>query len=164
MFSPPEARSKNWRRLKMTEQRGSYELFLDNLPPERREAVRRVWSVVRDNMPEGYAEEIGPKFLTFKAGDEQYVALANQKHYVSLYLMPLYVFPELKTKLDNSGKKLKCGKSCINFKAAEDLPLETIAEIVGATAARAYQEHVRKVRHGARAEEKPARAKAGRRA
>ena len=148
----------------MTEQRGSYERFLDNLPPERRETVRRVWGVVRDNMPEGYAEEIGPKFLTFKAGDESYVALANQKNYVSLYLMPLYLFPEAKAKLDNSGKKLKCGKSCINFKAAEELPLETIAEIVGAHDAQDYQEHMRQVRHGARDEKKPAKAKAGRRA
>lgn len=148
----------------MTEQRSSYDRYLDNLPPERREAVDRVWNVVRDNMPEGYSEEIGPKFLTFKADDEMYVALANQKHYVSLYLMPLYVFPESKARLDNSGKKLKCGKSCINFKAAEDLPLETIAEIVGAHDARAYQEQVRKVRAGARNVEKPAGAKAGRRA
>ena len=140
----------------MTEQRSSYDRYLDNLPPERREAVERVWDVVRDNMPEGYVEEIGPKFLTFKAGDEFYVALANQKNYVSLYLMPLYIFPEAKARLDNSGKKLKCGKSCINFKAAEELPLETIGEIVGAHDAAAYREQVRKVRAGG--------AKAGRRA
>lgn len=148
----------------MTEQRSSYDRYLDNLPPERREAVDRVWNVVRDNMPEGYSEEIGPKFLTFKADDEMYVALANQKNYVSLYLMPLYVFPEVKARLDSSGKKLKCGKSCINFKAAEELPLETIGEIVGAHDARAYRERVRKVRAGAHSEEKPAKAKAGRRA
>src|SRR3712207_4545437 len=100
----------------MTEHRSAYDRYLDNLPPERREAVERVWAVVRDNVPAGYTEEVGPKFLTFKAGDESYVALANQKNYVSLYLMPLYVFPGLKARLDSSGKKLKCGKSCINFR------------------------------------------------
>jgi hypothetical protein len=135
----------------MAKQRSSYDRYLDNLPPERRETVDRVWGLIRDNVPEGYTEDIGPKFLSFKAGDEMYVALANQKNYVSLYLMPVYVFPELKARLDNSGRKLKCGKSCINFKAAEDLPLETIAEIVGAHDARSYQEHVRQVRVGARA-------------
>ena len=93
-------------------------------------------------MPDGYVEKIGHKFLSFKAGGEWYVALANQKGYISLYLMPVYVYPELKAKLDGSGKKLKCGKSCVNFKRAEDLPLETIAEIIGAHDAAAYKSRV----------------------
>src|SRR5918992_360130 len=103
----------------MTEQTLSYAKYLEALPAERRSEVDKVWRVVRRNMPEGYVEEIGPKFLSFKADADWYVALANQKNYISLYLMPLYVFPELKAKLDAGGKNLKCGKSCINFRAAE---------------------------------------------
>src|ERR1044072_4620572 len=98
-------------------------------------------------MPAGYTEEVGPKFLLFKADDEHYVALGNQKNYISLYLMPLYVFPESKAKLDASGRKLKCGKGCINFKRAEDLPLEVIAEIISANEAKAYVEHMRQMRN-----------------
>ena len=124
----------------------SYEQYLAGLPADRRGAVERVWGVVRENVGRGYTERVGPKFLTFQAGDEQYVALANQKNYVSLYLMPLYVFPELKRKLDDSGRKLKCGKSCINFKRAEELPLDIIAEIVGAYDADAYASEVRRAR------------------
>jgi hypothetical protein len=131
----------------MPEQALTFERYLDGLPPERRGEVERVWRVVRENVPGGYAEEVGPKFLSFKAGDDWYVALASQKNYISLYLMPVYVFPELKAKLDASGKKLKCGKSCVNFKRADELPLETIAEIVGATDAEAYQARVRGARH-----------------
>jgi uncharacterized protein YdhG (YjbR/CyaY superfamily) len=130
----------------MPEQTLSYEQYLSSLPPDRRDAVEQVWQVVRASMPAGYTEEVSPKFLTFKTGAEWYVALANQKNYISLYLIPLYVFPELKTKLDESGKKLKCGKSCINFKQAEDLPLEVIAEIVAANDAEAYIAHIRQVR------------------
>ena len=73
-------------------------------------------------MPDGYAEEIGPKFLSFKADGEWYVALANQKNYISLYLMPVYIFPELRAKLDGGGKKLRCGKSCVNFRRADVIP------------------------------------------
>ena len=131
----------------MPEQALTFERYLDGLPPERRGEVERVWRLVRENVPGGYAEEIGPKFLSFKAGDDWYVALASQKNYISLYLMPVYVFPELKAKLDASGRKLKCGKSCVNFKRADELPLETIAEIVGATDAEAYKERVREARH-----------------
>jgi uncharacterized protein YdhG (YjbR/CyaY superfamily) len=144
----------------MTEQSLSYDQYLASLPSERRNVVERVWQTVRENVPEGYTEEITPKYLIFKADNEWYVCLANQKNYVSLHLMPLYVSPELKAKLDNSGKKVKCGKGCINFKRAEDLPLETIAEIVSAYDADAYKDKIRKIRDGARTKKSPAKAKA----
>jgi hypothetical protein len=143
----------------MAEQTISYKSYLASLPVERRDAVERVWEVVRENVPAGYTEQIGPKFLTFMAGDEWYLALANQKNYISLYLCSIYVFPELKAKLDNSGKKLKCGKSCINFKAAEDLPLDTLGEIISAYDAEAYKKHVRQVRDQSRTERKSGKGK-----
>jgi len=111
-------------------------------------------------MPEGYAEEVGAKFLSFKAGDDWYVALANQKNYISLYLIPLYVFPDMKAKFDAAAsKKLKCGKSCVNFLRAEELPLEVVGEIVGGTEAQAFAEHVRQIRSAGRTSRKAAKGK-----
>ncbi|HEY9283647.1 MAG TPA: hypothetical protein VIP46_09340 [Pyrinomonadaceae bacterium] len=46
------------------------------------------------------------------------------------------------------GKKLKCGKSCTNFRRAEALPLEAIGEIAGANGAADYVEKVRGVMSG----------------
>lgn len=131
----------------MPEHTITYEQYLFNLPPERRDEVDQVWRAVRASMPVGYTEEVGPKFLLFKADDQQYVALANQKHYISLYLMPLYLFPELKARLDASGRNLKCGKGCINFKRAEELPLEVISEIISAKDGKAFVEHMRQMRN-----------------
>lgn len=145
----------------MTAQTLSYDRYLSSLPAERRDAVKRVWQVVRDNMPAGYTEQISAKYLTYMADGEWFLALANQKNYISLYLCSIYIFPELKAKLDNSGKKLKCGKSCINFKQAEDLPLETIAEIVATYDAESYKRHVAKIRESSKAERKASKAKAG---
>lgn len=130
----------------MTDQSLSYEQYLDGLPPGRRGEVERVWQVVRASVPGGYREEVTAKFLTFKAEGEWYVALANQKNYISLYLTPIYVYPELRAKLDAGGKRLRCGKSCINFKRAEELPLDVIREIVGAHGAADYVEKLRGVR------------------
>ncbi len=125
----------------------SYKQYLDGLPAERRAEVERVWGVVREHVPEGYTEEIGAKFLTYKAGNDWLVALASQKNYISLYLMPLYMFPEMKEKFDAAAdQKLKCGKSCINFKRADELPLEVLGEIVGAYEADDYEERVRQAR------------------
>ena len=139
-----------------------YKRYLATLPPERREAIERVWQTVRESMPEGYKEEIGPKFLTFKAEDDWYVCLANQKNYISLYLTPVYVFPELKAKLDNSGKKLKCGKTCINFKRAEELPLETISEIISAHDPESYKKRMQEVRESTRKKRQDTRKRAAR--
>ncbi len=118
----------------------TYDQYLATLPDERREPVARVWQVVRDNMPPGYVEKIGPKFLEFAVGTEGYVSLANQKNYVSLYLLPVYVEPSLKQKLDGVDKKLRVGKSCLNFNVAEDLPLDVIGEIVGTFTPEEFQE------------------------
>jgi len=124
----------------------TYKQFLAELPAERRIEVEKVWRVVRESMPAGYVEDIGAKYISFKAGEDWYVALANQKNYISLYLIPLYFFPELKAKLDASAPRLKCGKGCINFKKAEELPLDVIAEVVGAKDAEAFREHIRQMR------------------
>ena len=145
----------------MTQPALSYEQYLDALPVERRAEIERVWGVVREHVPEGYAEEVSAKFLSFKAGDDWLVALANQKNYISLYLVPLYMFPEMKVKFDAvADAKLKCGKSCINFKSAGELPLEMIGEIVGSYGATDYAEQVRQIRCA----EKPPREKGKRKA
>ncbi len=128
----------------MSEQ--SYEQFLNNLPIERKTEIEKVWDIIRDKMPNGYNEEIDAKYLSFRTGKDWYVALANQKNYISLHLMPIYVYPELRAKFDASNKKLKCGKGCINFKRAEDLPLETIAEIISANDSESYRAKIQSVR------------------
>jgi len=131
----------------MTEQALSYEQYLAQAPAERRAEIERVWGVVREHVPGGYVEEIGAKFLSFKAGKDWLVALANQKNYISLYLMPLYLFPEAKAKFDAAARgKLKCGKSCVNFKRAEELPLDVIGEIIRGCEAGDYAERVRRAR------------------
>jgi hypothetical protein len=136
----------------------SYEQYLNSLPAARRSEIERVWGLVRERIPAGYTEEIGEKFLSFKTGADWYVALANQKNYISLYLIPLYVFPEMKAKFDAAAsKKLKCGKSCINFQRAEELPLEVLGEIVSGYDAQAFAGHVQQVRSAKRPPRKKAK-------
>jgi hypothetical protein len=134
----------------MSNQALTFEQYLSNLPADRSREVETVWRLVRENMPQGYVEQIDSKFLSFRAEGEWYVALANQKNYISLYLMPIYIFPELKARLDESAKRLKCGKSCINFKRAEELPLEAVKEIVASNDSESYKKRVRKVRSEAK--------------
>ena len=66
-----------------------------------------------------------------------YVALAAQKHYLSLYLMTVYGDPAAKKQLESAfksaGKKLDMGKACLRFRSLDDLPLDAIRRIIAAT-------------------------------
>jgi hypothetical protein len=47
-------------------------------------------------------------------------AVTIKKNYVSFYLMPVYVFPELLKGVSPALKKRMQGKSCFNFTAVDD--------------------------------------------
>ena len=133
--------------------------YLAELPPDRREAIAAVRSVVLDNLPAGYEEvmEFGmisyvvpfstlPK--TYNRKPLQYAALASQKNYMSLYLNNVYGNQQLEKSFVEdyaaSGKKLDMGKSCVRFKHLDDLPLDVIGKTIAATSVpelvRVYQE------------------------
>jgi Domain of unknown function (DU1801) len=119
--------------------------FLAGLPAERRVEVERVRDVVRRNLPTGYEEVISKNMLVYQvplevSGDTYnghplwYVALASEKSYLSLHLMPVYGDNGLAERLAEgfrrAGKKMDMGKACIHFQNAEDLALDVIGEIV----------------------------------
>ena len=54
------------------------------------------------------------------------MALANQKHYLSLYTCAPAHIAEFKAR--HPG--IKTGKGCINFRDRDPLPLEDIAQVV----------------------------------
>jgi hypothetical protein len=121
--------------------------FIAQLPDDRRREVERVHAVLRKNVPNGYQETLTSGMIaysvplsvypdTYNKQALWYVALAAQKNYLSLHLLPVYMNPPLVQKLRDgfkaAGKKLDMGKGCVRFKRADDLALDTIAEIVAA--------------------------------
>ena len=123
--------------------------FLANLPPERGRELKRVRDVIRKRLPAGYEEVISKNMIVYQVPLQRYsdtynghplwyVALASQKSYLSLHLMPVYGDRALAKKLADgfrsAGKKLDMGKACINFKAADDLALDVLGEIIATIA------------------------------
>ena len=128
-------------------QPASVEEYLASLPEDRRRELERVRHVVKEHLPAGYEEGVGFGMIcysvplsayrdTYNKQPLMYAALASQKNYLSLYLMPIYPDGKLDKQLRDAfaalGKKPDVGKSCIRFKRADDLPLETIGDIVAA--------------------------------
>jgi len=121
--------------------------FLAHLPPERRGDVERVRDVIREHLPRGYEEAVVRKMLVYQVPLERYpdtynghplwyVALASEKSYLSLHLMSVYADAAQASRLRDgfkaAGKKLDMGKACVRFRAADDLALDVIGEIVAA--------------------------------
>ena len=52
-----------------------------------------------------------------------------KKNYVSFYLMPVYMFPELLTDISPELKKHMQGKSCFNFKKVEPSLFKELAAL-----------------------------------
>jgi hypothetical protein len=111
----------------------SFDEFIAALPAERQQPAVQVWQLVRRAVPTGYTEHISPKYLEFRAGEQMCIGLANQKGYLSLHLVPMYLMPGLQARLAAAAPKLKMGKGCVNFKQVEELPLETLATVIAAT-------------------------------
>ena len=79
---------------------------------------------------------------TYNGKPLAYFCLAAQKNYCALYLMGVYQVPaqaaKLKAAFKAAGKRADMGKSCIRFRKPEDLPLETIGELVASTPVDAF--------------------------
>lgn len=116
----------------------TFEDFIAALPAERQPIAAQAWQLVRQAVPAGYTEHIGPKYLEFRAGPDMYVGLANQKGYLSLHLVPMYLMPALQEGLAAAAPQLKMGKGCVNFNKLEELPQEALAGLISATPAADY--------------------------
>jgi uncharacterized protein YdhG (YjbR/CyaY superfamily) len=65
------------------------------------------------------------KMPTYQVGDG-WVALANQKHYVSLYTCGHHHIAEFKRKYP----KIRTGKGCINFRDGDHIPVEELKGVI----------------------------------
>ena len=59
-------------------------------------------------------------------------AIRTGKAYVSLYLMPVYSYPELLKTVPPALKKRMHGKSCFNFNAVDRQAIDHLRELVAA--------------------------------
>ena len=127
--------------------------YLASLPPERREAMEQVRSVILANLPTGIVETMNWGMIayevplatypdTYNGQPLAYAALASQKNYMSVYLMAIYGSDDLRARFEAdyaaSGKKMDMGKSCVRFKKVDDLPLDVIGRAIKACTMEQY--------------------------
>lgn len=119
------------------------DIYLKSLPPDRREIISALRSVILKNLPEGYQEGMQYGMIayyiplsrypkTYNGQPLGYISIASNKDYISLYLMGIYGEgeTEFRRAYRKTGKRLDMGKSCVRFTRFENLPLELIAQTV----------------------------------
>lgn len=137
----------------MQSQAQTPDAYLAELPPERAAVVAAVRAVVLEHLPPGYEETMRWGMLsyevplatypdTYNGQPLSYVGLAAQKRHYALYLSGVYADPAqeaaLRAAYDALGRKPDLGKSCLRFKRLEDVPLETVGQLIGAVPPEAF--------------------------
>jgi hypothetical protein len=119
--------------------------YLDAVPAECRELIDAIRGTILDHLPDGFEETIEFKMLSYVVPLERFadtyngrplpvLSLANQKQYVSLYLMGIYADEGERDWFvdawEQTGKKLDMGRSCVRFRRLDDVPLGVVGEAV----------------------------------
>lgn len=131
----------------------SIDAFLDALPDDRRATMVAIRKLILKRLPKGYVESFASGYPSYelpltrypKTHNKKplvYIALTKQKGHLAMHLLMAYQNPKLtawlKEEFEKAGKKLDMGKGCLRFNSLDDLPLDTIGELIASTPAEAF--------------------------
>jgi hypothetical protein len=124
------------------------EAYLDTLPADRLEAVKKLRATLKKHLPKGFTEGMGYGMIGYCVPHSIYpagyhcdptlplpfISIANQKNYIALHHMGLYASPQLLQWFTDAyaqtvPTKLDMGKGCIRFKKPDQIPFELIAQL-----------------------------------
>ena len=147
------------------------EAYLESLPEERRAAISAVRDAINANLPAGYVEGMSHGMIgwavpldrfpdTYNGEPLALAGLASQKGHMALYLNNVYGDPGterwFRERWSETGRRLDMGKSCLRFRALEDLPLDVIGEVIARTDVDSFLEHYHTAREAARSSRRSA--------
>jgi uncharacterized protein YdhG (YjbR/CyaY superfamily) len=123
--------------------------YINDLPEDRKPAIKKLRAVIKKNLPKGFKETMGYGMMGYVVPHSIYPAgyhcnpkdplpfmgLASQKNFIAFYHMGIYANPDLlKWFTDEYIKagvgKLDMGKSCVRFKKPENIPYDLIGKLV----------------------------------
>ena len=115
--------------------------YLASLPPERRKVVSTMSQFIRQHLPKGYRESMSYGMIATRCRSRCIRRPATASRWCTsrwprrrtptpLYLTCAYLDAARAARLREAcagmGRRPDMGKSCLRFKAIEDLPLESI--------------------------------------
>ena len=129
---------------------GTTDDYIDQLPDDRKEVMRKLRKSINDNLPKGFTEMMSYGMIGFMVPHALYpdgyhcdpklplpfMSIASQKNFIAVYHMGIYADKSLLEWFENeypkhSKTKLDIGKSCMRFKKINEIPYELIGELAG---------------------------------
>lgn len=123
--------------------------YVDSLPVASQEVINRIRSVIKKNLPKGFAECMQYGMIGYSVPLSMYpkgyhcdpsqplpfISLAAQKNSINLYHMGMYADPAMAEWFSGAyqkevKKKPDMGKSCVRFKDPAKIPFELIGKLV----------------------------------
>ena len=98
--------------------------YFASVPEDRKQMLEKLHSIIVGLYPNAEVT-MRYKMPTYEVGDG-WVAIANQKRYVSLYTCGYHHIAQFKER----HPEIKTGKGCINFKPTEKFPVKEIKAVV----------------------------------
>jgi len=127
------------------------ELYLSQLPEDRKEPMKKLRETIVKALPKGFEEVMDGMIIyqvplsAYPAGylnDPKkplpFIGLASQKHFIAVYHMGVYrdeaLYKWFTSEYAKRSKyKLDMGKSCLRLKKFSDIPYDLIGELAGKT-------------------------------
>ena len=98
--------------------------YFASVPPTRQTMLQKLHELISELYPAATLD-MHYRMPTYRHG-EGWVAIANQKHYVSLYTCGYHHIEAFK----RAHPGVRTGKGCINFREKDELPLDDLREVV----------------------------------
>lgn len=124
--------------------------YIDQLPDDRKEAMKKLRKAINDHLPKGFTETMSYGMIGFVVPHSIYpdgyhcdpklplpfISIASQKNFIALYHMGIYADKNLLEWFEKEypkrvKTKLDMGKSCIRFKKVAEIPYDLIGELAG---------------------------------
>mgnify|MGYP000648256408 CR=1 FL=1 len=100
------------------------EQYLRSLPNSRQLRIQDLHALILELYPDVQVD-MSDKMPTYRVG-EGWVALANRKHYISVYTCGAHHIEAFK----QHHPDLKTGKGCINFRDQDDIPWADLRQVI----------------------------------
>ena len=123
--------------------------YIDKIPEDRKQHFLKLRETISSNIPNGFEQQFSYGMIGFVVPFSIYpngyhcntklplpfMNIANQKGFIALYHVGIYMKPELLEWFvsefpKHSNQTLDMGKSCIRFKKVDKIPFELIGELV----------------------------------
>ncbi|MGN8226272.1 DUF1801 domain-containing protein [Gracilimonas sp. BCB1] len=126
------------------------EEYIQKVPEDRKEPIKKLRAVIKENLPEGFKEVMIYNMIGYVVPHSLYpdgyhvtpelplpfINIASQKNHIAVYHSGVYANDELMEWFANEypkyvKTKLDMGKSCIRFRNPDHIPYELIGELAG---------------------------------